>query len=567
MCKLNHYISILLFLAIVSIGFSQDNIVELENQLDAAKKSDDLESEASLYIQIGNYHVNTGKINKGQRHYNRSIRTNKNNQFPKLAVLVHRQYARSYWKENKYDDAIESYTKALTIARNNSLSENITKIQKELLDFQKELKKIKNAEEEYEKLKSMKKDDAIALLEKENTKSSEETDQFLKEINSLSEENQLKELKLRFKENQIDKKELKIKLLDQSNELQNIELEQRESEIALKNTEIAKKEAEAQKQRNIIFFSVLGIILLTSLVFVIVWNNKKQKKLNQLLKEKNEIIYLKNKETTDSIRYAKKIQDALLLSSKKQKTKLPESFILYHPKDIVSGDFYWIDETHDQKLIWTAADCTGHGVPGAFMSMIGTRLLNEIIKEKQITKAGFILDEMKKGVIHSLNQEGKQGESKDGMDIALCVWNPKNNVLEYAGANNSLYVITDDPKRITKNLPENKYKINSPKLVEIKSNRIPVGYNPYINTPFDTLSIQLAKGDVIYSLSDGFQDQFGGERFKKYTSKQMKRLMQDLSNTSMEKQKEFSSKNLNNGGAIMNKSMMYVSLASGYNNQ
>ena len=123
------------------------------------------------------------------------------------------------------------------------------------------------------------------------------------------------------------------------------------------------------------------------------------------------------------------------------------------------------------------------------------------------------------------------------MDMGLCVWDSTMNILEYAGANNSIYIVSDNVEERAEQMPEGKYKVFQSNLMEVKSNRIPIGYNPYINTPFDTVKIQLSKGDIIYNLSDGFQDQFGGERFKKYTTKRLKKLMISLQDTSMEKQK------------------------------
>lgn len=530
--------STVLLLQSVSV-VAQKNIGQLENKLDQAQKNDDPKKEAEYYIKIGDYHVAEGKINKGQRHYNRSLRTN-DNQFPELTALTHRQYARSYIKENKYEDARTSYQQAKKVASKAQLKDFLSDLNNEISQFEEQYKDIQQAESQYEKYKSLKKDEAIALIEQENESESDETDEFLNEISLLSKANQLKELKLRFKQNEIDKKELKIEMLNQHNQLKSLENERNKAALAQKDAEIAQKEAETKQQRTIIGFTIGGLILLIILVFVIIKANKKQQKLNVLLKNKNQIIYEKNKETTDSIRYAKKIQDALLLSSKKNQTILPESFVFFEPKDIVSGDFYWINKSDDGKIIWTVADCTGHGVPGAFMSMIGTRLLNEIILEKGIVRAGKILDELKAGIIRSLNQEGKHGEAKDGMDMGICVWDPKDNTIEYAGANNSIYLIRKDINLTDNHLEKDKTRTFENDLLEIKPNRIPIGYNPYINTPFDTVKFKVQKGDLIFAFSDGYQDQFGGPestKGKKFTTKRLKRLLTSIQDEQLEKQK------------------------------
>jgi serine phosphatase RsbU (regulator of sigma subunit) len=515
-------------------AFTQNTESTLKDQLDKAKNDKDEKEIARLYIELGDFYVADGDINKGQRHYNRSIRTNKKNKFQKLGVSVHRQYARSYVKEQKFDNAFQSYQEALRISKKYNLKKEERMLLSEIQSFKENWNDFKKAESEYKELKSLSKDDAIEQLGKQNYMEEEEDEKFLNEIKSLSKENQIKQLELKFKNNQLDKKDLELKLLSQNNRLKDAELKQRQSEIA-------QKEAESKLQKNIILFSSVGLLLLSTLVIVIILNNKKHKRLNLLMNEKNEVISHKNQEIMDSIRYAQRIQEAMLISSIKQREYLPESFIMFKPKDIVSGDFYWVHKTANNKIAWTAVDCTGHGVPGAFMSMVGSRLLNEIVVEKKISDPGKILDEMKRGIIKSLNQEGKKGESRDGMDMAVCVWDPKTNILESAGANNSIYLVCQDVNQATKDLPQKRYKFMEPNLVEIRANRIPIGYNAYINSPFDTVRVQLQKGDMIYVLSDGYQDQFGGQNNKpdgkKFTSIRLKRLMIQCSEMEMEEQR------------------------------
>ena len=178
-------------------------------------------------------------------------------------------------------------------------------------------------------------------------------------------------------------------------------------------------------------------------------------------------------------------------------------------------------------------DCTGHGVPGAFMSIIGNQMLNEIILEKNITDPGDILNEMKNGIINSLNQKG-EGGTRDGMDMALCVWDPKTNILEYAGANNNIYISRKNLDYNILNEQHHKLEIFENRLIELKADRIPIGFSPHYSRSFDTYKIQLEKGDTIFATSDGFQDQFGGPKNKKYTIKRLKRLMIDVNDKSIQ---------------------------------
>jgi serine phosphatase RsbU (regulator of sigma subunit) len=235
----------------------------------------------------------------------------------------------------------------------------------------------------------------------------------------------------------------------------------------------------------------------------------------EVVKQK-EVIELKNKDITDSINYAKRIQEAILPTRENFRSLFPESFILFKPKDIVSGDFYWLSEKNGKAYI-AAADCTGHGVPGAFTSMIGNALLNEIVNDKLIDEPGKILDALRAGIIKALKQSGKEGESKDGMDISLCCLDLKTNQLQYAGAYNPLYLIRGND------------------LSEIKADKFPIGISDN-QRQFTNHRIDLQRGDTLYIFSDGYADQFGGPGGKKYMRKRMKELLMGFQHLSMQEQ-------------------------------
>ena len=522
-------IAMTLILSLNVIG--QKSIDELEAQLKTAKSDNNSKLEVETYILMGDYFIKEeDNINKGQRFYRRSNRKNKDDEFVDLTILYHRQYARSYVLQNKLEDASTHYQDALSLAKEYKLKNYVKNLSQEIEQFEARKAQIIKAKQELDELKSLKDDEAIARIEERNQKEDLEAEKFFLEINKLSRENQLQQIKLRFVENELEKKELKIQLLDQYNKAKAAEIEKHNAEIALKNLEIEKKEVDAKRQNNIILFFIITSLLLFLIVFIIFFNYKKLKKLNLLLSEQSLIIKQKNKEMTDSLNYAQRIQEAIFLGSKSHKSIFPEYFIFNQPKDIVSGDFFWSGKTHDNKIAWAVVDCTGHGVPGAFMSIIGVRLLNEIIVERKITDPGKVLDEMKRGIIHSLNQEENQTTvTQDGMDMTLCIWDPITNELKYAGANNSIYILREGINSSVIPLPENKYKSFENDLLEIRANRSPIGYYPYFSHPFDTITFQLQKGDIIYALSDGFQDQFGGTKNKKYTTKRMKRFMTDVS--------------------------------------
>lgn len=239
-----------------------------------------------------------------------------------------------------------------------------------------------------------------------------------------------------------------------------------------------------------------------------------QRLKNVELKEAYDLVAEKNKEILDSIRYAKRIQSAILPPQKLVKQYLHDSFILYKPKDIVAGDFYWMEHEGD-KLLFTAADCTGHGVPGAIVSVMCSNLLTKAVKELNILEPAKILDKTVDLLEARLSKS--EEEIGDGMDLALCSLDLKSGKLEYSGANNPLYYIRNG------------------ELHEIKADKQPVG--KYINRkPFTNHTIEVQKGDCFYIFSDGYADQFGGPSGKKFKYVAFKKLLLDIHNKPMEEQ-------------------------------
>jgi PAS domain S-box-containing protein len=236
-------------------------------------------------------------------------------------------------------------------------------------------------------------------------------------------------------------------------------------------------------------------------------------------KKTESIIEIKNREITDSMHAAKRIQHVLLASDTLLNKNLPEYFILYKPKDIVSGDFYWANMI-DNKFVMITADCTGHGVPGAFMSLLNITFLNEAVVEKRINSPEKILDYVRTQIINSLNPEGSEFESKDGMDATLCVFDFKGMWLRFSCANNPLWV----------------YRNND--FIRFKPDKMPVGMHHGEQKPFTAHTLGLRKGDIVYTFTDGFADQFGGVNGKKLKYKALKELLLSVQSKSMAEQKE-----------------------------
>ncbi len=224
-----------------------------------------------------------------------------------------------------------------------------------------------------------------------------------------------------------------------------------------------------------------------------------------------------NKEITDSIHYAKHIQHAVLPGKISLDKTLPEHFILFKPRDIVSGDFYWVEQKQD-RIIVCAADCTGHGVPGAFMSLLGLTFLNEIVNKDEILKASEILNRLRSYIINSMSH--KDTQARDGMDLSLVVIDKQINIMEYAGAYNPLLLVRGG------------------EMIEYKADKMPIGKHEGDEHSFTNRKIQIQDGDMIYLFTDGFADQFGGEKGGKYKAKPFKRFLQQISSESMERQEE-----------------------------
>jgi len=245
----------------------------------------------------------------------------------------------------------------------------------------------------------------------------------------------------------------------------------------------------------------------------------------KIIEQKSVLIEQKSKDITDSIEYASRIQSALLPPVEMLESNFVDHFVLYKPRDIVSGDFYWFDKI-EERIIFVAADCTGHGVPGAFMSMLGISFLNEIVHKNPEITAAEILNELRDYVKNSLRQTGKDGESKDGMDISLCVIEKDKTKLYFAGAFNPLFVIRNG------------------ELVQVDADKMPIGIYYEQEVPFRNSEWNLQAGDVLYMFSDGYMDQFGGTKGKKFYLKKFKELLVEIHTKPMKEQKEFMDKTI-----------------------
>jgi CheY-like chemotaxis protein len=330
--------------------------------------------------------------------------------------------------------------------------------------------------------------------------------------------------------------QLQNELLNKENQLKALEVKEQQ----------ARMEAREKVRRTQIVSLSIVLSLFIFIVILIYWQFNQKKKANHLLKEQNaeierqkseieyqsELTNKQSKKITDSIQYARRIQKAVLPPEEVFKNNFKDYFVLNKPKDIVSGDFYWVT-SKDGILIVAAADCTGHGVPGAFMSMLGVAYLNEIVNKIAINKhisslnADEILNQLREMVISSLHQTGNLEDPKDGMDIALVIIDPEHKRIQYAGAYNPLYIVRDG------------------KIIEYPADKMPVSYHQKRDVPFTRHEFDLKSNDSIYLFSDGYIDQFGGDQGMKFMSGKFRDLILKIHTLPMSEQHDLLDKALN----------------------
>jgi serine phosphatase RsbU (regulator of sigma subunit) len=296
--------------------------------------------------------------------------------------------------------------------------------------------------------------------------------------------------------------------------------------IQEKKDAIAKEEKQREKLIRNTYLAGFALVLVLVLV---VWRSYRvKKKANKQLHEKNLLIEeqkhlteQKHKEITDSINYAERIQRAFLASGELLDKNLNNYFVMFKPRDIVSGDFYWASELSNGNFIMATADSTGHGVPGAIMSLLNITSLEKAIERN--TDPAKILDDTRKAIIERLKKDGSAEGGKDGMDCSLLVFDLRNMQLHVAAAHNPVWIVRSEAGKA--------------ELTEIKPDKMPIGKHDKDQEPFTLNTIELKKKDIIYTLTDGFPDQFGGDKGKKFMSRNLRELLVSHSHLPMQEQK------------------------------
>jgi len=452
-------------------------LIYFNRSLSISEITGNLIMQAKNYTAIGSTYGEKGQYKEALMQYDKSLAISNKSDYKGEIVALLYNIASIKVKQKKYAEGLDYYNKSLKLAQDIEFKDFIKANFKDIAETYYNMGNFKDAYLTFKAFSGIK--DSIYTKEASDFQN-----------NTVS-------------QYESDKKQQEIKLLNQENDLK---------QQKLKNNNI------------IIGAGAVGIFLLLMLSGVILKGYRQKQKTNILLEVKNTEIEKKNKDITDSIKYAQRIQKAILPANDYVKKLLPEHFIIYLPKDIVSGDFYWVESKND-KVLFSAVDCTGHGVPGAFMSIVGRNLLNQAVNEYNITKPSEILNYLNNGVIetfkHSQGKNDKNSDVKDGMDLALCCLSNNFTKIEYAGAYNPLYLIRNN------------------EVIHYKADVYPIGtpFNEKLKT-FTNTEIALNKGDTIYVFSDGYVDQFGGGAVrKKYTSKRFRETLLEIQELSMEQQK------------------------------
>lgn len=504
-----------------------------EKAIDAYEKSlainEKINDSKNIALNLGNIallHYANGDLEKALKFNLRSLQIREKIGDRHGMAIAMNNIGNIYQTLKNYDNALDYYDDALKIYIDiedlQGLSNNYNNIGSVYL----ELNDLKNAFQfSNSSLRIAKQINAI--LEIRNAANT--LYQIYKKENNFTKALEMHELYLVMKDS-IVKKENQNEILNQEYRIRfTLDSLRTEDEKLIMSANLQLKDVKIQQgktQRYYLIGGLLTLFLFIGFVYNRYLNSQKQNAIIETKKKEleiqKEIIEKRQKEVSDSIKYAKRLQDAILPDYKFIQQYFDDSFLFYRPKDVVSGDFYWLEKKGDLLFI-AVADCTGHGVPGALVSVVCHNMLNRAVNEFQLTNPAAILNKTRELVIETFAKKGDV--VSDGMDIALCVFDIKNNQMQYAGANNAVWIVRKN-EMITPSFSDI-YKIEkneSYSLLELKATKQPIGNYPLLK-PFSNVNFELQKNDCIYLFSDGFADQFGGNSGKKLMSKPFKRIL------------------------------------------
>lgn len=477
------------------------------SSLKVSEKIQDFDMIGWSYAKIGDVFLETKKLNEAEVNYKNSIESFEKANDKESKGQIINNLGLLYQEQKRYSEAEKAFLEAYTISKEIKYFTFQVYIENELGDLYRITKQYDKAQKYFDLALKGEKEANYSVLSKSLFYNIHE---FYKEIGdckkSLFYFEKYSQLTDSLNQVNQDQRVLEVETKFRTKE--------KEKEIVFLNKESELQQAQLKKRNIIILLSCVVILVIGGLVVVIQKSRKKQVKNNKELESKNREIEHQKQEILDSINYAKRIQEASLGNPEKIKEIYKNSAILFQPKDILSGDFYWFNKI-ENKFMFSVADCTGHGVPGAMMSMIGNNGLNDAVNNNRLKSPSEILNHLSDYV--SKNFTKTDMDVKDGMDIAFCSLDTETGELKYAGAINSLFISDGVEVR------------------EIKASK------RYIGQPGESYlehTVQLKKGECVYIMSDGFVDQFGGENNKKFKTSNFKTLVKSIFDKDIDSQNE-----------------------------
>lgn len=533
--KTNWIISLVFFLLTPNY-LSAQSIDDLNSKIDELKTSGNKTELANTYRNLANLYWQSGELEKAIANFKDAIAMNKELGNTNAERIILGYIGLVNLEKEDFNSAINFFRQSLDLNIKAGKTEDIISDQYNIAyayqmlgDYTKSNEYAKLSLEKSQEIDNLSSTKSCFLLLAENydklgeKKTSAEYYDNYTAINSYIQKEQVEKLQNEKQKIASEKQQLQSekKQVEADLEIQANKVSQVEEELRLKQelSELQHRQLTAEKEqsrtRTKYFISILTLVLAILVLFFV--QNQRRKAINKKLKDQNteierqkteiekqrDLADKQRKNLTDSIQYARRIQSAVIPRPESLFSHFKDSFILYKPRDIVSGDFYWFAQKENLFIV-AAADCTGHGVPGAFMSMLGVAYLNEIINKIAVNihinalNADEILNQLREKVITSLHQSDNKRESKDGMDIALCIIDTEKKKLQFAGAYNPLLIIRNN------------------EVIKLKGDKMPVSYHRKHKVPFSRQDIDLNNNDCLYLLSDGFVDQFGGKDKTKF---------------------------------------------------
>ncbi len=481
--------------------------------LKVSKKTNNSHDIGWSYSRIANVLLETNDLDGAEKNYTYSIA-----EFQKIGDKKSKSQAINnlgllYQKQNRLDEAEKMFLEAYIVAKEIKYFMFQVYIENELGDLYRIKKQYNKSEEFFDLAVKGEKEAGYATLSQSLFYNIHE---LYKEIGNFS--------KSVFYLEKYSTLSDSLNLINQNQRILDTETKfrtkEKEKEITFLNKENELQQAQIKKRNIILVLSGLVILIIGSLIVIVQRARKRQVESNFILEQKNKEIEFQKKEIVSSINYAERIQRSLLASDYFLSNNLPDYFILFKPKDIVSGDFYWGSKLDDNNFVLITADSTGHGVPGALMSILNISCIEKAVESEKLTEPAAILNHTRAKIIETLKKDGSADGGKDGMDASLICFDFKNSKMTYAAANNPIWIVRQN------------------ELVELKGDKMPVGKHDKDQVPFTQHEFELNKGDIVYTLTDGFPDQFGGPIGKKYMYKKLKETLLSISSKPLIEQKE-----------------------------